>query len=35
MLDGTTTEPLYPEELNSFSCKNISLLLPSNMAAVT
>jgi hypothetical protein len=26
---------LFPEELNSFSCKNILLFLPSNMAAVT
>jgi hypothetical protein len=35
MLDSTTIESLFPEELNSFSCKNILLFLPSNMAAVT
>jgi hypothetical protein len=28
MLDGRTIEYLSPEELNSVSCKNISLFLP-------
>jgi hypothetical protein len=35
MLDGRTIECLSPEELNSFSCKNILLFLPSKMAAIT
>jgi hypothetical protein len=30
MLDGTTIEYLTPEELNSFSRRNILLFLPSN-----
>jgi hypothetical protein len=35
MLDSTTISSLSPEELDSFSCKDILLFLPSNMAAVT